>query len=449
VARLTLLIALAWWGATAWLARDIRPAAIAWTDRLFTAGLLVTYVALWAIARDRAVRRREMLFHAIGVTLVLTVLLVILEIPAALGLLDYRIMARAALDEPYEPRVNFVNDRDLGFRRPAKISWSGRPRSDMAQTFNQPVRAPRRLAFTTDARGFRNTRDVARADVVLLGDSYIEGDYVSDEDTVASALERLTRRPVANLGVSGYGTLQELRVLERHGLALEPRFVAWFFFEGNDLYNDQEFENALPYYRGLDEAPPLRPSQARSGTWAAFVGASFTRNALDVLRAWAHPLVPRSVPTSGWFRDATGRDHRMLFYSGYARLTYGEYERARFEITKSAFLKGAALASARGARPALFFIPMKFRVYGDLCRYPPHSPCPEWRPWNLAETFMAFCREEGLDCHDLTVPMRRAAASGALLYAPEDSHWTPAGHELVAREVQTVWTEPPALADGR
>ena len=53
-------------------------------------------------------------------------------------------------------------------------------------------------------------------------------------------LQELTGRPVANLGVAGYGTLQELKVLEKYALPLEPRLVAWFFFEGNDLDDDQQ-----------------------------------------------------------------------------------------------------------------------------------------------------------------------------------------------------------------
>ena len=83
---------------------------------------------------------------------------------------------------------------------------------------------------------------------------------------------------------------------------------------------------------------------------------------------------------------------------------------------------------------------MKFRVYGDFCRFPPHSPCVDWRPWNLAELFMQFCAEAALQCVDLAPPMRRAASDGEFLYAPEDSHWSKAGHEFVARQVEMVWT---------
>jgi hypothetical protein len=68
---------------------------------------------------------------------------------------------------------------------------------------------------------------------------------VSDEHVVSRWLERRLGQPVANLGVAGYGTAQELIVLKTEAMLLEPQVVIWFFFEGNDLYNDEEFENAL------------------------------------------------------------------------------------------------------------------------------------------------------------------------------------------------------------
>ena len=51
---------------------------------------------------------------------------------------------------------------------------------------------------------------------MLLGDSFVEGWYVSDDQTVAAQLAARLGRPVANLGVAGYGALQALRVLRSH-----------------------------------------------------------------------------------------------------------------------------------------------------------------------------------------------------------------------------------------
>src|SRR5207244_4450858 len=102
----------------------------------------------------------------------------------------------------------------LSFKRPPHSRWSGYPRSNMAQEFNLPIRSSYMQTFSTDSRGFRNRSDLDRADVAMIGDSYIEGAYVSDEETAAVRLHELTGERVANLGVSGYGPLQELKVFE-------------------------------------------------------------------------------------------------------------------------------------------------------------------------------------------------------------------------------------------
>ena len=134
-----------------------------------------------------------------------------------------------------------------------------RLRSNMAEAFNLPMVSSNVQSFSTDARGFRNSKTMDHADIALIGDSYVEGYYVSDEETAAARLGELSGRPVVNLGVSGYGTLQEMEVFKKFALPLGPRFVAWFFFEGNDLDDDQNFENAMVYEHDEHASPPSRP----------------------------------------------------------------------------------------------------------------------------------------------------------------------------------------------
>jgi lysophospholipase L1-like esterase len=366
---------------------------------------------------------------ASGLTLLPALLLA--ELPAALGAVDYGHVWSVASGEWNGPASGFVSDPLLGWSRPPHRAWSGRPRSDMAVAWNLSVRAPRVLSFTTDAQGFRNRGDLRRADVALVGDSFVEGAYVSDEETVAVELETLTGRRVANLGRSGYGTLQELEVVRAFALPLQPRVVVWFFFEGNDLYDDDAYENALAYLR---QHGSYAPRGGGPVDWRALLEASFCANGWRLLRRALDPLVPVSAPSYGLFPAGNGDTVKLYFYQD-AALRFDDYEERRFAKTQQALLAGAELLQRNGIALRLAFVPSKFRVYGGRCRYPAESPCSGWRVWDLEERFRAFCAREGLALVDLTGPMSAAAAAGRLLYAPEDSHWNAQGHRFVSELV--------------
>jgi len=98
-------------------------------------------------------------------------------------------------------------------------------------------------------RGFRgpvppDSPPGGRRRVILLGDSVTFGTGVEDSETFAAGLGRKASGwEVVNLGVSGYGTDQELLLLEREGFALRPDAVVLNVCVGNDA-----LDNALPVY---------------------------------------------------------------------------------------------------------------------------------------------------------------------------------------------------------
>jgi lysophospholipase L1-like esterase len=396
---------------------------------VFAIALVATALAcaLSTALLARAPRLLLLRWATAAASLVLAVLLA--ELPALFGLVDYNRVFAVASGEWSGPATSFVGDPVLAWARPPHSRWSGQPRSDMAVAFNLPARAPHPQSFTTDARGFRNRRELSRADVALVGDSFVEGAYVSDEETAAEDLERLTGWSVLNLGRSGYGTLQELEVLKRHALPLGPRAVAWFFFEGNDLYDDETYENALVYLRahgGEYQAPWLRAPDLRR-----FREASLSVNAFRLLRRAFDPLIPVAAPSYGVFR-VSGQPPRKLYFYRDATLRFDEFEERRLARTEDALREGALLLRERSVSLLLVFVPSKFRVYSERCEFPEGSPCASWRLWDLEARFQRLCDREGLTLLDLTGPMRAAAASGRLLYAPEDSHWNAQGHQFVA-----------------
>jgi len=94
--------------------------------------------------------------------------------------------------------------------------------------------------LTTNARGERGRlhpldRRPGTVRVVGIGDSFMFGQGVSDDQTYLSRLEAQLRRVEAvNLAVPGYNTVMEVAALEKHGLAYQPDVVL-IEFVSNDL----------------------------------------------------------------------------------------------------------------------------------------------------------------------------------------------------------------------
>jgi hypothetical protein len=215
-----------------------------------------------------------------ALTLGLLVALALLELAAAARLVHWELVLGVLRGE----QQHYVPDPDLGFRHTPNAQGSGRPRSDVEVAWGLLASRSDRVTVTYDRRGYRNATEITRADIVIIGDSYVEGDYVSDDQIVSRLLRARVGQPVANLGVAGYGTAQELVVLKLDAMPLEPRVVIWFFFEGNDLYNDEEFENALLVRR-----------EVRASAWTErydWWRRSLVRNAPAQLRLMLYPLVP-------------------------------------------------------------------------------------------------------------------------------------------------------------
>ena len=204
------------------------------------------------------------------------------------------------------------------------------------------------------------------------------------------ALAAQLERPVANLAVAGYGTLQELQVLKTDALRRRPTVVAWFFFEGNDLYDDQKFENArLAGPPSREDATPNRAGLARYHGWEQ---RSFVLNAFKWIRRSAHPLIPNQVPY--WARlKGAGREAPRLYFFGYGGVPWTKYEEERWAVARAAFEEGAAFSREHGIHLVLVYVPTKYRVFRDFIELPPASPMAGWDVWRLLPAhFQELCR---------------------------------------------------------
>jgi hypothetical protein len=324
-AIVALILTILPWISVIAIGHEYLPGSIALINGLFVVALVATYFGCWSLSAVLSSSPRLMFMRALATTLIVMTCLLILEAPAMLKLVDWAVVMRKLSGEGPNHSTAFVPDKDLAFRRIPNLHWSARPASDIEEAYLLPRTLATPITFTYDRWGYRNTTEMERASIVLIGDSYVEGWYVSDEQTVASRLAHRLGQRVANLGVAGYGTMQELRVLKGDALARKPKVIAWFFFEGNDLYDDDAFEWLL--------------AAAHPWQWEPnWQHRSFTNNAFRWIRRWSHFIVPNRAPFWGLLPGQSGSPKQIFFNDG--GVPWTEYEESRWEKAKETFRKG-------------------------------------------------------------------------------------------------------------
>jgi len=427
------------WAALALLSRHVLPHAEVWINPLVGTTLVATYAGVWICAIVASRNPRHMRLRALTATVALLTMVAMVELPAMLRRVHWGLLFRRLSGEGVDYGSAYVSDEELVFRRIPGLRWFGRPRSDIEAAYGLPRSLREPLAFTYDRWGYRNVSEMKDADVVLLGDSYVEGWYVSDEQTVAAQLAARLGRPVANLAVAGYGPLQEVRVLKGDAFHRHPRLIAWFFFEGNDLYDDQRFENAL-----LAGSPSRAEMTARADGLTrddGWVERSFVLNAFQWIRRWTHPLIPNRAPYWARLPGPGGRAQTVYFFD-YGAIPWTEYEEQRWAVARAAFEEGLAWARGRGIDLVFLYVPTKYRVFRDFIEIPQGSPMERWDVWHLLPVrFQEFCVSAQVSCVDLTDRLRQAVGEGRLPYPPNDTHWSPEGHAIAAAAMEDLLRE--------
>ena len=388
--------------------------SLRWLAFALLLAYLVPWVVAWAWAPGhwRRILARFTLF-----TLGTAVIWLGLELAAVTGLVNYPALTRAPISEWwYGPPYN-VADRDLLYIHRPYLKLTGSQPGDIAANLC--------LASTVygydvryDRHGFRNEADLDAADVAVIGDSFIEAPTMPTSMTMTSVLARLSGLTVANLGLSAYGPQQELRVMERYALPLRPAIIVWAFYEGNDFKD-------MARYDGLR-------AQVRDEARRRFrLEASLARNVLLALqrplRGCIAPLVP-ALP-SGVLPGA--HPIRMHLVRPPAPPPDAE-----LETLAKIFGDADRMTRTIDSRLIVVFVPTSFRVYHDLldCR-----DCSEGVDDLSARIERSLRRvSPRIEYLDLTTSLRGAARRGELVYRPDDTHWTAAGHRVAAEAISGV-----------
>lgn len=368
------------------------------------------------VSRDR---RRSRL-KALALLLGLLAAWIILEVPALVGWVDYRVVLGLPFNKPWDnPRNRFDPDL-LHIHRPHDV-FVGSVRGDAAEWFGiRGHEYPVDVHY--DQNGFRNDADMDRADVVVIGDSFVEASRTPAAQLLTTRLAETLHARVLNLGQAGYGPQQERIVLERFGLPAHPRVVVWLFFEGNDLNDSRR-------YRDLRRTAE-RFSIDHFSAWQRSLVHNVGRRLRAALSAPQSDFALGNRRSGLIHANARGGVQRMYYV--YRPIGPSDDCMAELSGVEDIIEDAAACCAKHGSRFVLGFVPTNYRVYRDLCRFDSGADAADWTINDLPERLRSWAGAHGIDCVDLTPRLHEAAQNGTLVYELDDSHWTPEGNRVAA-----------------
>lgn len=329
----------------------------------------------------------------------------------------------------YRPEERFIqrDPRDPVLSRfPPSVRWEGETFGDLAAMLpDASLRVPRKVVFSTDPAGYRGPVPDGPPSVVILGDSFGLGSGVSDEDCWSFRLPREHGLEVASISMPGNPWHELLRFrLEKPRLASTPGVtLVWAIFPGNDL--EQEWD---------DPARPRPRPDPLAIAWWVLTSYRERSPARQLLRR--RTVHPQGAPVEV-ARLPDGRPF-LLFreYAEAARRDPAAWE-AHPNFPKLARVLESMASEAVGMRVVVAILPTKEATYRGLLG---GGAPPEAEASSLGAALAPQIEALGFELLDLA-PAFAAEARAAwerdrsLLWWPDDSHWSPAGHALAARLV--------------
>jgi hypothetical protein len=271
------------------------------------------------------------------------------------------------------------------------------------------------VSYVADRHGFNNPDHVydGQLDLMLLGDSFVEGFCLPPGDDLASRL-RAGGISTASIGIRGNGPLTELATLGRFGAILRPRRVMMVFFEGNDWEN-LERELAVPWLRTA-----LSPDADFGLQSTVQESMHEARNALT-----EHKNTPVTgldlLTRTALFRNFVALQQTLTRLGlVYPKITPSNPEFRRI------LRRAKELTASWGGSFTLIYVPRIDRFMGPFSSDRPFDP--------LRMKVLDAAAAEGIEVIDLNEAIR-AQAEPLLMYAP-DAHFSRAGAEFAAHEIQ-------------
>ena len=329
-----------------------------------------------------------------------------------------------------------------------------------------------KVSVTHNSEGWRDLeRAVKKPDgvfrILVLGDSFMEANSVELDNTFYRQVEKLARAvgknvEVINMGVAGYGTLQEYLVFHHIGSLYQPDLVLVGFFTGNDLVNNSlalssflleegQVVNARPFL-DLNESiswtiTPVDFKAAQLSYAKNKASRESKKNRLTEKLIFLKLLAEgvERIPVPEFLKNQIGHpepvDKRIyeLALMGVNYCEESEEFTEAWDTTKRIFAKLKEEVQSHGGELVVFTVPAIEEVSLEYMQavtadvtYPANL-CLEEAPSHARLTRMLT--ELDIELISLLQDFRRVMRQDEINLYQSDLHWNPEGHALAAERV--------------
>lgn len=375
------------------------------------------------MSRDRSNIRYGLAAVAFGLTLAIAM---VETIPRLLpGLMPAKLRT---VQRIYDARSSWQDmmrgDRELGFvlKPDLDLSFPSEGRSIAIRTVDLGV----------DGIGHRDVGTKAPYQAVALGDSFTFCDDTMAETCWVKLLSDRTGVSFANVGVNGYSTLAEARMLEKIGPKLSPRLVLVGFFP-NDFKDNVHFYNWSQ--SGTDDYWTWMRRKRRSDVSDTLARHSILYRLVDAARRYGKRTT--------YAHHEDGLDFVFRADEWWSGVVARAGVTPTYALTEQAFDELATTADRLGTALVVLLFPFKEQVYWDIARqyHPDGATLDEAAIDGPLDRVASYLDEIGVGYCDLTADLRAGARRGEQLYLRAGAHWTDAGNELAARSIEDCLTE--------
>jgi len=258
--------------------------------------------------------------------------------------------------------------------------------------------------------------------MLVLGDSYVWGYGVSQEELFSAARVHGSDTEIINFGVSGYGTDQELLFYRRLGTRFEVDDVVLVFTPYNDVSNNlasRQYDHEKPYFTLQSGQLSLHDGHVIDWVWRDWAeDVRVSSRILNLIDSALLQIRNRVLQTTASMAGvAEARDDVRRPGDVTAR------DREGVELTRALIRTLRDEARAHGADFWVVFVPYKPHILADA---------PENHP--LVPLLAAALSADGIRYYEPYPFFLAASRAGQSLFNPLDNHFSAAGHREFAKQ---------------